>query len=56
MQDVLALGTEARMNDPASYLRPRAERRNWQWRLLPGAADARSAGRLRFLASLYGRA
>lgn len=50
------LGPEARMNDPASCVRPRAERRHWQWRLLPGAAEARSAARPRFLSSLYGRA
>lgn len=55
MQDVLALGSEARMNDPESYARPRAEWPNWRWRLLPGAADERSADRLRFLAALYGR-
>ncbi len=56
MQDVLSLGSEARMNDPESYLRPRSQRHNWQWRLLPGAADAFSAERLRLLATLYGRA
>jgi 4-alpha-glucanotransferase len=55
LQDVLALGAEARMNDPESYARPRAEWPNWRWRLLPGAADARAADRLRFLAALYGR-
>jgi len=56
MQDVLSLGTEARMNDPESYRLPHARRRNWQWRLLPGQADASSAERLRFLSRLYGRA
>ena len=55
LQDVLALGSDARMNDPESYSRPRAEWPNWRWRLLPGAADDRSADRLRFLAALYGR-
>lgn len=55
LQDVLMLGSEARMNDPESYRRPRAEWPNWRWRLLPGAADERSADRFRFLAALYGR-
>jgi 4-alpha-glucanotransferase len=55
MQDVLALDSDARMNDPESYARPRAEWPNWRWRLLPGAADDWSADRFRFLAALYGR-
>jgi 4-alpha-glucanotransferase len=55
MQDVLALGSEARMNDPASYARPRSEWRNWRWRLLPGQASLFAAERLHFLSSLYGR-
>lgn len=57
LQDVLALDSDARMNDPESYGRlPRAEWPNWRWRLLPGAADGRTADRFRFLAALYGRA
>ncbi len=55
MQDVLSLGSEARMNDPESYARPWAERTNWRWRLRPGAADTFSAERFRLLSSLYGR-
>jgi len=55
MQDLLSLGTEARMNDPESYALPRAQRSNWRWRLPPGAADAGTAERLRFLSGLYGR-
>ena len=55
LQDVLALDSDARMNDPESYSRPRAEWPNWRWRLRPGQADGRAADRLRFLASLYGR-
>ncbi|HYD43123.1 MAG TPA: 4-alpha-glucanotransferase [Anaeromyxobacter sp.] len=57
LQDVLALDSDARMNDPESYGRlPRAEWPNWRWRVRPGAADARTAERFRFLAALYGRA
>lgn len=54
-QDLLDLGSEARMNDPASYVLPLEARRNWRWRLTPGALDDAVAGRLRFLAGLYGR-
>ncbi len=48
MQDVLGLGPEARMNDPA------AAEGSWRWRLdrLPGAA---TAARLRRLTELAGR-
>jgi 4-alpha-glucanotransferase len=54
-QDVLALGTQARMNDPASYARPPATWRNWRWRLRPGELTALHAERFRGLAALYGR-
>jgi len=54
-QDLLALGSEARMNHPASYARPRSEWRNWSWRLQPGALGDREAERFRGLAGLYGR-
>jgi 4-alpha-glucanotransferase len=49
MQDVLGLGSEARMN------RPGRAAGAWKWRLdrLPGAADAR---RLRAAAEAAGRA
>ena len=50
MQDVLRLGTEARMNLPGTT------GGNWAWRMLAGATDAGSAARLRSLAELYGRA
>jgi len=54
-QDLLALGSKARMNDPASYARPPEKWRNWSWRLLPGALDGWHADRLRHLVELYGR-
>lgn len=50
MQDVLGLGSEARMNRPASASG------NWDWRLPARALTARVAHRLRDLAELYGRA
>jgi 4-alpha-glucanotransferase len=49
VQDVLGLGSEARMNIPG---RPSG---NWRWRLQPGALTAAHAARLRDLADLYGR-
>lgn len=55
MQDVLALGSEARMNDPTSYARPATTWTNWRWRLRPGQASLELAERLHFLAALYGR-
>lgn len=55
MQDVLSLGGEARMNDPAAYARPPETWHNWRWRMAPGAATEALAERLRFLADLYGR-
>jgi 4-alpha-glucanotransferase len=42
-QDVLGLGSQARMNDPS---RPR-RRKNWHWRLGPGALTPSLAARLR---------
>jgi len=50
MQDVLSLGSEARMNRPGST------QGNWTWRLTPGQLAASPAGRLRELTTLYGRA
>jgi 4-alpha-glucanotransferase len=50
MQDLLGLGSEARMNLPG-----RAEG-NWRWRLAPGAASEALAERLAHLATTYGRA
>ena len=44
MQDVLALGGEARMNRPGTF-----GGGNWQWRLEPGQASVEAAERLREL-------
>jgi 4-alpha-glucanotransferase len=49
MQDVLDLGTEARMNKPGE---PGG---NWQWRYTAGALSDDLAQRLRALTQLYGR-
>jgi 4-alpha-glucanotransferase len=50
LQDVLGLGTEARMNLPNST------EGNWSWRVKPGALTSDIATRLRELTKLYGRA
>ena len=50
LQDLLALGTEARMNYPS-----RAEG-NWEWRFQQGVLTPMLSSRLRELAELYGRA
>lgn len=49
LQDVLSLGSEARMNLPG-----RADG-NWRWRVQPHQLTSELAGRLRELNSLYGR-
>jgi 4-alpha-glucanotransferase len=49
LQDVLGLGSEARMNLPAS------ESGNWGWRFGGGDLTPELAARLRDLADLYGR-
>jgi 4-alpha-glucanotransferase len=49
LQDVLGLGTEARMNLPNST------EGNWAWRVTPGALTDEIAARLRALTELYGR-
>ncbi|AMY11046.1 4-alpha-glucanotransferase [Luteitalea pratensis] len=49
VQDVLGLGSDARMNVPG-----RASG-NWRWRLQPGALKGPHASGLRRLADLYGR-
>ena len=49
LQDVLGLGSRARMNLPAS------ERGNWQWRFKAGALTSKISDRLRELTVLYGR-
>ena len=49
VQDVLGLGSEARMNTPATL------GRNWKWRMKPGALTPAHAERLRKMASAYDR-
>lgn len=49
MQDVLGLGSEARMNTPATASG------NWRWRMRDGAAAPALARRLREMAGLYAR-
>lgn len=49
LQDVLGLGSEARMNVPAS------ETGNWEWRLKPGALNQEHARRLKEMSALSGR-
>jgi len=49
VQDILGLGSEARMN------RPGHSHDNWSWRLPPGALIAGHAERLRRLAEISGR-
>ena len=49
LQDVLGLGSSARMNLPASV------RGNWQWRFRSGALTKRISDRLLELTELYGR-
>jgi 4-alpha-glucanotransferase len=49
LQDVLDLGSEARMNTPAVL------GGNWAWRFLPGQLTQAHADRLRELAETYGR-
>jgi 4-alpha-glucanotransferase len=50
MQDLLGLGSAARMNTPGTL------GGNWTWRLPPGALTARLAGRLALLTGAAGRA
>jgi 4-alpha-glucanotransferase len=49
VQDVLSLGTEARMNFPG---RPQG---NWSWRMREGMLTSDHARRLREMAQIYGR-
>ncbi len=49
LQDVLGLGTEARMNQPATL------GGNWRWRYRPGALQPELARRMRELTKLYDR-
>ena len=50
MQDILALGADARMNRPATV------KGNWQWRMLPEQLTDDISRRLRNLTEAYGRA
>lgn len=50
LQDVLGLGTEARMNTPGT-----SSMQNWSWRADESCFDAPAARRLRSLSHLYGR-
>lgn len=49
LQDVLGLGSAARMN------RPGTASGNWKWRYRPGALSGELSARLRSLVALYGR-
>jgi 4-alpha-glucanotransferase len=49
LQDLLGLGTEARMNLPNST------EGNWSWRFKPGALTDKISHRLKELADIYGR-
>jgi 4-alpha-glucanotransferase len=49
LQDILGLGSEARMNKPSTL------GGNWAWRMADGAFDARLARELAELSRLYGR-
>ena len=51
MQDLLSLGSEARMNTPSTSGAP-----NWRWRMRPGAFTADLVERLAELTTIYGRA
>ena len=50
VQDILDLGSEARMN------RPGATTGNWSWRMPPGALTNEHAQRMRRLGEITGRA
>jgi 4-alpha-glucanotransferase len=49
LQDVLGLGSEARMNQPATT------GRNWRWRFRASMPTPAAAARLAEMADLYGR-
>ncbi len=48
-QDVLGLGSESRMNTPATA------GGNWEWRLIKDELNEQTAGRLRDIAAMFGR-
>jgi 4-alpha-glucanotransferase len=49
-QDLLGLGTDARMN------RPGIAEGNWAWRLAPDSLNVDIKGHLAYLTTIYGRA
>ncbi len=49
MQDYLGLGAQARMNTPSTL------GGNWQWRMLPGEADAALSEKIARYTKMYGR-
>jgi 4-alpha-glucanotransferase len=49
-QDILGLGTDAKMNTPSQATG------NWSWRCRPEAFNDELSGRLKYLTHLYGRA
>ena len=49
MQDILSLGSEARMNTPATV------GGNWTWRMTPDQMKPKLASRLHELNRIYGR-
>jgi len=49
LQDVLGLGSDARMNLPGTVTG------NWKWRYRPGALSGELSARLRSLVTLYDR-
>jgi 4-alpha-glucanotransferase len=49
LQDVLGLGSEARMNLPGKVSG------NWKWRYRPGALNSDLSSRLRSMVELYDR-
>jgi 4-alpha-glucanotransferase len=49
MQDILGLGSEARMNLPGT------SSGNWKWRMKPGTATSEMASKLREMVTLYDR-
>jgi len=49
MQDILGLGSEARMNIPSTM------GLNWKWRLLPGQMKDEDAALLYEMTKVYGR-
>jgi 4-alpha-glucanotransferase len=49
MQDILGLGTEARINQPAT------QSGNWEWRILPEQLTASASVMLREMAEIFGR-